>query len=93
MAITNAWSSWRQSCASQGGRELDPSIGQRWWERRYDFYHPPHAPELPQIWCTVDAVSDYAHIEPLYTRFTEAVRGSIDLKWNLSLKNSPVALV
>src|SRR5690606_33702882 len=73
-------------CASQGGKELPSSIGQRWWDRRYDFYHPPHAPELPQIWCTVDAVSDYAHIEQLYARVTEAVRSSIDPKWNLSLK-------
>lgn len=73
-------------CLAQGGRELDPSIGQQWWDHRYDFYHPPHAPKLPQIWCTVDAVSDFTHIEQLYTRVTEAVRGAIDPKWNLTLK-------
>lgn len=73
-------------CLAQGGEELDSSIGQKWWDHRYDFYHPPHAPELPQIWCTVDAVSDYARIEDLYKRVTAAVRGSIDPKWNLTLK-------
>ena len=34
--------------AGEAGAEvLDPALGQRWWDRRYDFYHPPHQPELP----------------------------------------------
>ncbi len=73
-------------CAAHGGRELSSSVGQTWWDNRYVFYHPPHAPELPQIWCTMDAVSDFARIEQLYHNVTKAIRESVDPKWNLSLK-------
>ena len=30
--------------AEAGAEVLDPALGQRWWDRRYDFYHPPHQP-------------------------------------------------
>lgn len=73
-------------CAKNGGIELNSSIGERWWSRRYAFYHPPYAPKLPQIWCTMDAVSDYAHIQKLYTNVTKAIREAIDPKWGLTLK-------
>ena len=73
-------------CLAQGGRALPSSIGQTWWDKRYDFYHPPHAPQLPQIWCTMDAVSDFAHIEGLYTTVTRALRESLDPQWGLTLK-------
>src|SRR5919106_596742 len=47
--------------AREAGAELlDPALGQRWWDRRYDFYHPPHQPELPAIWGTLDVVATYA---------------------------------
>jgi alkyldihydroxyacetonephosphate synthase len=57
-----------------GGRLLDPALGQRWWDRRYDFYHPPHNPELPQIWGTLDVVATYANIEAVYDALHTAVR-------------------
>ena len=40
-----------------GARELDPALAQRWWDRRYEFYKPPHHPELPSIWGTIDVVA------------------------------------
>src|SRR5215207_9266006 len=40
----------------EGAEVLDPALGRRWWDRRYDFYHPPHNPELPSIWGTLDVV-------------------------------------
>ena len=43
--------------AEAGAEVLDPALGQRWWDRRYDFYHPPHQPELPAIWGTLDVVA------------------------------------
>ncbi len=43
--------------AEAGAELLDPALGQRWWDRRYDFYHPPHQPELPAIWGTLDVVA------------------------------------
>ena len=57
-----------------GGELLDPALGQRWWDRRYDFYHPPHQPELPAIWGTLDVVATYARIEKVYEALHHAIR-------------------
>jgi alkyldihydroxyacetonephosphate synthase len=63
-----------QIAADAGGELLDPALGQRWWDRRYDFYHPPHQPELPAIWGTLDVVATYARIEAVYEALHKAVR-------------------
>ncbi len=60
--------------AEQGAETLDPALGQRWWDRRYDFYHPPHQPELPAIWGTLDVVATYERIEAVYEALRSAVR-------------------
>jgi alkyldihydroxyacetonephosphate synthase len=60
--------------AEAGGELLDPALGQRWWDRRYDFYHPPHQPELPAIWGTLDVVATYARVEAVYEALHKAVR-------------------
>src|SRR5215218_4251168 len=57
-----------------GAEVLDPALGQRWWDRRYDFYHPPHQPELPAIWGTLDVVATYERIEAVYEALHKAVR-------------------
>src|ERR671923_430137 len=57
-----------------GAEVLDPGLGRRWWDRRYDFYHPPHQPELPAIWGTLDVVATYARIEAVYEALHRAVR-------------------
>src|SRR5262245_9468749 len=57
-----------------GAEVLDPALGQRWWDRRYDFYHPPHQPELPAIWGTLDVVATYARVEAVYDALHRAVR-------------------
>jgi alkyldihydroxyacetonephosphate synthase len=57
-----------------GAQVLDPALGQRWWERRYDFYHPPHNPELPAIWGTLDVVATYDRIGAVYDALRTAVR-------------------
>src|SRR5687768_9023337 len=57
-----------------GAEVLDPALGRRWWDRRYDFYHPPHQPELPAIWGTLDVVATYARIEAVYEALRSAVR-------------------
>ena len=57
-----------------GATVLDPALGQRWWDRRYDFYHPPHAPELPAIWGTLDVVATYDRIQAVYDALHTAVR-------------------
>jgi alkyldihydroxyacetonephosphate synthase len=61
--------------ATEAGAEvLDPALGQRWWDRRYDFYHPPHQPELPAIWGTLDVVASYSRIEAVYDALHRSVR-------------------
>ena len=57
-----------------GATVLDPVLGQRWWDRRYDFYHPPHRPELPSIWGTLDVVATYDRIDAVYDGLHRAVR-------------------
>jgi alkyldihydroxyacetonephosphate synthase len=58
---------------AQGARELDPELARIWWERRYDFYAPPHHPELPSIWGTIDVVATYARIGAVHAALREAV--------------------
>ncbi len=72
-------------CHQHGGQGLDGRIGQTWWDKRYVFYYPPYAPELPSIWGTVDVVADFAHIEAVYHETTAAIQAVVDPKWNLSL--------
>ncbi|HLX64938.1 MAG TPA: FAD-binding oxidoreductase [Planctomycetota bacterium] len=69
-----------------GGQELGSKVGETWWAKRYVFYHPPYAPELPQMWCTMDVVSDFAHIENVYNKVTHAMKHAVDPKWGLHLK-------
>jgi alkyldihydroxyacetonephosphate synthase len=57
-----------------GGQVLDPALAERWWDRRYDFYHPPHQPELPAIWGTLDVVATYSRVEAVYEALGMAVR-------------------
>jgi alkyldihydroxyacetonephosphate synthase len=61
--------------ANEAGADvLDPAIGQRWWDRRYDFYRPPHQPELPAIWGTLDVVASYSKITDVYEALRTSVR-------------------
>jgi alkyldihydroxyacetonephosphate synthase len=57
-----------------GARELDPALAQRWWDRRYEFYKPPHHPELPAIWGTIDVVATYTNIVAVHEALKTAVR-------------------
>ena len=58
----------------EGARELDPALAERWWDRRYEFYRPPHHPELPAIWGTIDVVATYANIGAVHEALKVAVR-------------------
>jgi alkyldihydroxyacetonephosphate synthase len=57
-----------------GARELDPALAQRWWDRRYEFYKPPHHPELPAIWGTIDVVASYTNIIAVHEALKTSVR-------------------
>ena len=58
---------------SHQGQVLDGRLGEIWWERRYDFYRPPHHPELPAVWGTIDVVSTYSAVLRVYKALQEAV--------------------
>jgi alkyldihydroxyacetonephosphate synthase len=75
----------RDICVDCGAYELGEALAARWWDRRYVFYYPPYAPELPSIWATIDVVTDYAHIEDVYARVTAAIRAAVDPSWQLQL--------
>ena len=55
--------------AREGARELDPALAERWWNRRYDFYKPPHHPDLPAVWGTIDVVATYTKSPPSTARW------------------------
>jgi alkyldihydroxyacetonephosphate synthase len=57
----------------RGGAVLDGRLGETWWRRRYEFYKPPHHPELPSIWGTLEAVAAYARIYDVYRAVKTAV--------------------
>jgi alkyldihydroxyacetonephosphate synthase len=57
----------------QGGELLDRSLSETWWEHRYDFYQPPHHPELPAIWGTIDVVAAYRDIGAVYEALQRTV--------------------
>ncbi|MFZ0088078.1 MAG: FAD-binding oxidoreductase [Solirubrobacteraceae bacterium] len=59
--------------AEHGGQPLDSELSRTWWERRYDFYEPPHHPALPAIWGTMDVVASYSRIEAVYEALQTAV--------------------
>ena len=46
----------------------------RWWDRRYEFYKPPHHPELPSIWGTIDVVATYTNIVAVHEALKTSVR-------------------
>ena len=58
---------------AHGASVLPGRLGEIWWERRYDFYRPPHHPELPAVWGTIEAVATYSRILDVYRAVKEAV--------------------
>jgi alkyldihydroxyacetonephosphate synthase len=59
---------------SAGAHVLDGRLGETWWSRRYEFYKPPHHPELPAIWGTIEAVATFSRIEEVYRGVRAAMR-------------------
>jgi alkyldihydroxyacetonephosphate synthase len=56
-----------------GARQLSGKLAETWWNRRYDFYEPPHQPQLPALWGTVEAVATYDRILDVYAALRAAV--------------------
>ncbi|MEO8091421.1 MAG: FAD-binding oxidoreductase [bacterium] len=58
---------------ANGAQVLDAELAETWWKRRYDFYKPPHHPQLPSMWGTLEAVATYARILDVYEALQAAV--------------------
>jgi len=71
-----------RSLEAAGGTRLEPELCRTWWERRYDFYHPPHYPTLPAMWGTIDAVAPYGRVLDVYHAIRAALApfGEQDLR-------------
>jgi alkyldihydroxyacetonephosphate synthase len=73
-AVVDAEAERMRALAQEAGAiVLAGTLGDRWWSRRYEFYKPPHHPELPSIWGTIEAVATYSRIEAVY----DGVRGAM----------------
>jgi alkyldihydroxyacetonephosphate synthase len=59
---------------ARGAEVLGGRLGETWWQRRYEFYKPPHHPVLPAIWGTIEAVATYSRIYDVYRAVSEAMR-------------------
>ena len=74
--------------SEHGATILDGSLGETWWTRRYEFYRPPHHPELPAMWGTMEAVATYARIDDVYQAVRRALapyeRDGLTLRIHLS---------
>jgi alkyldihydroxyacetonephosphate synthase len=53
-------------CNDLGGEDLGRTLGEHWWQHRYDFYYPPLALALPKMFGTVETVCTFTNIERLY---------------------------
>jgi alkyldihydroxyacetonephosphate synthase len=85
-AVADAEAETLLALVREGGAQiLEGALGETWWARRYEFYKPPHHPELPSIWGTIEAVAPYARIHDVY----RAVKGAVEEPYaehGLSLK-------
>jgi alkyldihydroxyacetonephosphate synthase len=53
-------------CAEFGGEMLDNRKAWEWWNHRYNFYFPPHVPDLPKMFGTMDTLCTFDKMENLY---------------------------
>jgi alkyldihydroxyacetonephosphate synthase len=73
-AVADAEAEALLAAAREGGATvLDGALAETWWARRYEFYKPPHHPELPAVWGTIEAVATYGRIHDVYRAVKKAV--------------------
>jgi alkyldihydroxyacetonephosphate synthase len=60
-------------CQELGGRDLGKEAGETWWKQRYDFYYPPHVPDLPQLFGTIETTTTFNKILALYEAKKNAI--------------------
>lgn len=60
-------------CSELGARDLGREPGEKWWNRRYDFYYPPKTLKFPWMYGTTETVSTFDKIEGLWLAQKQAV--------------------
>jgi len=53
-------------CNEYEAEDYGEEAGRHWWEHRYDFYFPPQTLDLPWMFGTLDTITTFDKIEPLY---------------------------
>lgn len=69
-------------CEKFGAEDLGEEAGRTWWEHRYDFYFPPKVLDFPWLFGTLDTVSTFDKLEPLYWAKKKALEERYK-KWDL----------
>jgi alkyldihydroxyacetonephosphate synthase len=52
---------------------MGSEYGEKWYKNRITFFYPGHTLNNPQMFGTMDTVSDYTHIEKIYWAMKNAV--------------------
>ncbi len=69
-------------CEELGAQWLDPEAGWAWWNKRYNFYFPPHCLDLPWMFGTMDTLCTFEQMENLYWTKKRALEEKYS-KWGL----------
>lgn len=59
--------------AKYGGRDMGSEYGEKWFDNRITFFYPDNIMDIPQMFGTMDTVSDYSHIEDIYWAMKHAI--------------------
>ena len=60
-------------CAKWGAQDLGAEYGEKWYENRITFFYPGHIMDIPQMFGTMDTVSTYEDVEPIYWAMKHAI--------------------
>ena len=63
-------------CRQHGGRDMGAEYGEKWYENRITFFYPGNIMDVPQMFGTMDTVSDFAHIEEIYWAMKHAIESN-----------------
>jgi len=63
-------------CSQHGGRDMGAEYGEKWYENRITFFYPGNIMDVPQMFGTMDTVSDFAHIEEIYWAMKHAIESN-----------------
>jgi alkyldihydroxyacetonephosphate synthase len=66
----------KEICGKYHAQDLGSDYGEKWYENRITFFYPGHIMNNPQMYGTMDTVSDYSHIEKIYWAMKNAVENN-----------------